>query len=174
MVDASAPDSKNARPQDVKAALEACARHGRNALSEALLAARALLDAISLGMTGAPASHAQHPDEASDLRRGLAGIAEAIDLVAASIAGGPADAGLPLADVIGAALDQEIRRWEDRSRIDPEARAVLRAFLGLREVLWELGLRPTEAASPTTRHGPTSAAKTRPARPQRVRRIVVE
>jgi hypothetical protein len=40
-----------------------------------------------------------------------------------------------------AALNGEIRRWEQRSRKDADARPVLRAFLGLRELLWELGLR---------------------------------
>ena len=39
------------------------------------------------------------------------------------------------------ALAREITRWEERSKHDPDARAVLRAFLGLRELLWELGLR---------------------------------
>lgn len=39
------------------------------------------------------------------------------------------------------ALAREIERWEARSQRDPNARAVLRAFLGLRELLWELGLR---------------------------------
>ncbi len=48
------------------------------------------------------------------------------------------------------ALAREITRWEERSKHDPDARAVLRAFLGLRELLWELGLRgeTTEDAGP--------------------------
>jgi hypothetical protein len=45
-------------------------------------------------------------------------------------------------DEVAAALDAEIARWEASSRDDPEARAVLRAFLGVREILWEVGLRP--------------------------------
>ena len=45
-------------------------------------------------------------------------------------------------------LDSEIERWEARSREDAEARSVLRAFLAVREVLWELGTRfdPAEEA----------------------------
>ena len=57
------------------------------------------------------------------------------------------------------ALDAEIARWETKARQDADARAVLRAFLGVRELLWELGMRPSapaaedgqEAAAPRAR-----------------------
>lgn len=42
---------------------------------------------------------------------------------------------------VAEALDAEIGRWEERSRHEPEARPVLRAFLAVRELLWELGVR---------------------------------
>ena len=48
----------------------------------------------------------------------------------------------PLLASIAEALDIEIARWEKRARDDLDARAVLRAFLGLREILWEFGVRP--------------------------------
>ncbi len=48
----------------------------------------------------------------------------------------PSSLGKPLEE----ALAREIERWEKRSQRDPDARAVLRAFLGLRELLFELGL----------------------------------
>ena len=43
------------------------------------------------------------------------------------------------------ALDAEIARWEERAKTDDDARAMLRAYLGLREILWELGVRPESA-----------------------------
>ena len=71
------------------------------------------------------------------------------------------------------ALDLEIERWERRAREDPDARAVLRAFLGVRELLWELGIRPQpkrgaadEAQSPPKR-------KSKGKRRRRVERVPV-
>ncbi len=46
-----------------------------------------------------------------------------------------------LAEPLQTAIDAEINRWEQRSRTDPDARLVLRAFLGMRELLWEVGMR---------------------------------
>ncbi len=63
-------------------------------------------------------------------------------------------------------LDDEIGRWETRGRDDPEARAVLRAFLGVREILWEFGLRPSRAERRESgppeppRHEPSAPAAT--------------
>jgi len=121
--------------KSVSEALDAARRHARAALAEALAAARALLDAASLGLSGAP----------SDAHRGIGTLARSLDQLSASLA---ADSnGLPpaLLDAIALALDAEIARWEARSGDDPDARAVLRAFLGLREILWELGVRGTSA-----------------------------
>jgi hypothetical protein len=59
------------------------------------------------------------------------------------------------------ALDQEITRWQERSLTDVEARAVLRTFLGLREILWEFGVRPSETSEP---RAPTRATSRAPAK----------
>ncbi len=192
------PRDEETRPQDVQAALESFTQHGRAAAAEALLAARALVDAISLGLIGTPATHATDDDIDSDLRHAFAGVADAIDAVTARVSGGGASAAAPLVGAVLSALDQEIRRWEARSRSDTEARAVLRAFLGLRELLWELGLRDSgpdareasdedgsrtsESARPhPARRNPRPAARTAPtreeaarSRPARVRRIVID
>ena len=67
----------------------------------------------------------------------------------------------------------EIERWEARSARDPDARAVLRAFLGLRELLWELGLRSDAKAEPES--GNRRDSPPRPARKaRRVQRFDVE
>lgn len=131
-----------------EAALQRALRHARSAAAEAARAAGALLDAASLGATGVPAGRheALRPalrwletladgDDARDGRRWLAALA--------------------------AALDAEIERWEARSRTDPEARGVLRAFLGLRELLWELGVRAAPGApeaAPRPRSAPRGSA----------------
>jgi hypothetical protein len=136
-------------PRTVEDALARAAAHGRAAAGESALALRALLDAASLAASGAPAErHAL-------LRRAARGL-EAL----AAAAGG--DEGRWLA-AMAEALDAEIARWEARSHEDDEARAVLRAFLGLRELLWELGLR-------RARPGPAAAAAPR-ARPTRTRPV---
>ena len=133
-------------PQRLEEALLRALDHARAAAGEAALAARALLDAASLGATGAPA--AAHEPLRSLLRR--------LEELAASGGGGRWLAAL------GAALDGEIARWESRSRTDPEARGVLRAFLGLRELLWELGLRAEPAADEAPAGAPPRAERPRP------------
>ncbi len=129
--DAGAPAHEPADTGDAAAALARAASHARRAAAEAALSLRALVDAAALASTGrkARASGAW-----------MARIAEGLDALAASLGGEqPADATLLAA--ISAAIDAEIERWEARSADDPEARAVLRAWLGLRELLWELGVR---------------------------------
>jgi len=148
----------------VAAALERASRHGRRAASEALLAARALLDALSLALHGAG------PEE----RRILGLAARALDDVADALAGGGARPGLLAA--VADALDAEIGRWEARARRDGDARAVLRAYLGLREILWELGVRPAGAEGrepegtprPDAAPGPKRRGRGRGGRVQRV------
>jgi hypothetical protein len=76
-----------------------------------------------------------------------------------------------LAEPLQTAIDAEINRWEQRSRTDPDARLVLRAFLGMRELLWEVGMRSDGAGGPPE---PRTTAKTSPrahkaARPERNR-----
>ena len=110
--------------------------HLRQATLEGLEAARELLLAAMLsgGLGDAPANSL-----AGQLRRTLEElIARVRDNT--SFVFPPA-----LAAPLIAALDGEIRRWEKRSEEDADARPVLRAFIGLRELLWELGLRKDEA-----------------------------
>jgi len=140
---------------DARKALARAARHARAAASEAALSLRALLDAAALVSAGVPAeTHAV-----------LRGAAHWLDAAARGIA--PEDGSdASLAHALADALDAEIGRWEKRAAQDPNARAVLRAFLGVRELLWELGVR-ADAASPAARR---SARPTgRPAAPQRRR-----
>jgi hypothetical protein len=157
---------------------------GRAAAAEGLAAVRALLDAASLGVSGEP----------SDSHAGLASLARGLDELAASFGGDSRDRSSPMVEAILDALDAEIRRWEARSAGDMEARAVLRAFLGVREILWEFGLRRSEASGaepprpqsaetdePTPRRAAKSAGKSRtradakPPRPsrRRVQRVEV-
>ena len=83
------------------------------------------------------------------------------------------------------ALAREIARWEMRSKSDQAARPVLRAFLGLRELLWELGMRTTQAAPSQTGStasstnapsgdGPAKNSEEAPPRKRRVQRFDVE
>ena len=132
-------------PEDARQALASAARHARAAAAEAVLAIRALLDAAALFSSG----------NAADAHVALRGAAHWLDGVARGVAPeGGADAAL--AHALAGALDAEIARWEERAAQDPDARAVLRAFLGVRELLWELGVRP-----------PAPEATTRPARETR-------
>ena len=146
-------------------ALGRARRHARNAVAEALEAARALLDAASLATAGAPAR--DHPV----LSRADGWIRSASHGLAAD-GGLPAELGASLAE----ALDAEIARWEQRARSDDDARAVLRAFLGLREMLWEIGVRPAppRAAEPSPRRAPARGAAGSDARPRRVERVSVQ
>ena len=130
----SADDPQTERDEEdpqaqLAAALARSRTHGRAALSEALACLGALLDAASLATTGVPADA---NGLLQSLMRSLADVAQGL---------APEGAGAPLVDAVAAALDEEIERWERRAEDDPDARAVLRAFLGVREVLWELGVR---------------------------------
>jgi hypothetical protein len=173
------PGPSDGTPSDVEEALERARRHGRAATAEAIAAVRALLDAASLGVSGEP----------SESHAGLASLARGLDELAASFASESSDRSSPMVEAILDALDSEIRRWEARSAGDMEARAVLRAFLGVREILWEFGLRRGEAGGaepprqhsaetgePTPRRGASQAGKSRmhadPKPPRRSRRRV--
>ena len=173
------PGPNDETPADVKEALERARRHGRAAAAEGMAAVRALLDAASLGISGEP----------SDSHAGLASLARGLDELAASLGGESSDRSSPMVEAILDALDSEIRRWEMRSAGDMEARAVLRAFLGVREILWEFGLRRSaeggaeppgqhsaETDEPTPRRAARPAARSRmhadPKSPRRSRRRV--
>jgi hypothetical protein len=144
-------------PADTRRALEEAARHARTAAAEAALALRALVDAAALFTAGVPAgSHAV-----------LGGAARWLDSLARG-ASPETGADLALTHALAGALDAEIARWEARAAQDPDARAVLRAFLGVRELLWELGVRPSTSSQPTP--APEKAA----ARRKRVERVPVQ
>lgn len=121
------------RPETAAEALGRARVHAATAASEAIAALEALLDAATLASGEAPAL-ARARSTIVELLRGLRALVEPEG----------AREGAELADALLGALDAEIERWEARSREAPEdgdARAVLRAFLGVREVVWELRSR---------------------------------
>jgi len=123
-------------PRSAEEAFARARRHALAALAESTLALRALVDAASLAATGAP----------SDAHAALAGASAWLDEIADRMQADAGRHGAAWLDAVARVLDAEIARWETRGRDDPEARAVLRAFLGVREILWEFGLRPSGAA----------------------------
>jgi hypothetical protein len=152
---------KQPPPQSVDDALQRAREHALRAASEALAAARALLDAASLATTGQPLE-----DSASFgvLSRGLDDLARALS------AG--AGAHSPPLDALLDALEREIQRWQERATNDRDARAVLRAFIGLREILWEMGVRRTERpARPSRAERPAERPSERPEPRRRVQRV---
>jgi hypothetical protein len=156
-----------APPRTAEEALARAAAHGRRAAAEALLAARALLDALSLSLHGT----------AAEERRVLGLAARSLDGVAAALHGGSAPSAL--LEAVAEALDTEIARWEARARHDADARAVLRAWLGLREILWELGVRPArgdarQAPEAPRGTGPRAPGRRGPGPGRRVQRVPVE
>lgn len=163
------------KPNNVEEALALARQHGRAAAAEATAAVRALLDAAALGSTGKRSGEVP----------GLGAVGEMLDDLHRWLEGGETSSAVVVA--LAEALESEIRRWETRSSQDEEARSVLRAFLGLRELLWELGVRAQSGDSATTEPArepvsqppPREAATTtrkpqRAARADRVHRIRVE
>ncbi len=110
-------------------ALARAREHGLAAAAEAVAAIHALLDAAALAASGEPSK--LHP-VLGPLARLLGDVEMRLE---------NHEPGARVVDTISEALDVEIGRWEERAQDDPEARAVLRAFLGLRELLWEFGVR---------------------------------
>ena len=124
------PGDAGAEAPSLDEALERARRHARAAVVEALETARALLDVAAIATGGVPAAaHGVLSLAAAALERAAAGL------------GSEGSEAQALVDSLAEALDAEIARWERRADDDPDARAVLRAFLGLRELLWELGIR---------------------------------
>lgn len=142
--DSTAPPSAEAATE----ALQRAALHGRRACAEALEAVRALLDAASLGLTG----------QTADQHAAFAVFSQFLSDLSGRLAVKDTD----IAPLILDALGEEIRRWEERSKDDPEARSVLRAFLGLREILWELGVRGTDAETASEDPAPSHEPRMRP------------
>jgi hypothetical protein len=160
-----APRARRVAPESVQEALARARRHARAALAEALGALHALLDAASLIASGEPA----------EARRLLAPLAHALEALGADLDGAAREGQAALLDALAEALDAEIARWEARARDDADARAVLRAFLGVRELLWELGVRRPQPGA----HSGPGPARVRPkparsARRPRVQRVRVE
>lgn len=156
-------------PQD---AIHRARRHLRNAAREGLEASRALIEAALL--TGSLAEAAD-----SDGRGGVA--AEVKATLDAWIATLESDQAFRMpsafAEPLQRALKIEIDRWERRSAEDEAARPVLRAFLTLRELLWEFGMRDAPSSSERSSRAPhqKSAPRSRSKSPrQRVQRFDLE
>ena len=155
------PRATRGAPADLAEALSRARQHARSAASEAVSAVHALLDAAALATSGLP----------SDASRLLAPLAQLLESLAQGLAPDADAMSAPLLAALADALDAEIARWEARGRDDAEARAVLRAFLGVRELLWELGLRRREHASQETGAASSgSGADAGPRAPRPVRR----
>ena len=100
------------------------------------MAARKLMDALSILLSDEPVIRHAAPDSPIGL------LAQAIERWAGTVRGPEPVYPSPELGAILEALDTEITRWEKRAKDDPEARVVLRAFLGMREILWELSTPP--------------------------------
>jgi len=172
--EASRPDEERGfrtSPVDAAEALALARQHARCAASEAVAAVHALLDAAALATSGLP----------SEANGVLAPLARLLESLSEGLAPDAEAMSAPLLTALAEALDAEIARWEARARDDAEARAVLRAFLGVRELLWELGLRRRDSAPAgpeAERRAPTSGAASRSPRPvrrrARVQRVPVQ
>jgi hypothetical protein len=140
---------RRSRPATPEEALERARGHARAAAGEALAALHALLDAATLATSGRPSDG-----------HGLVGpVARVLGGLAADLGAGVGEGAEPLLAALAEALDAEIARWERRAVDDPDARAVLRAFLGVRELLWEFGVRPAARPSgPRPRRRPQAPA----------------
>ncbi len=161
---ADAQRSRTDPPRDAAEALSRAREHSRAAASEALAAVHALLDAAALATSG-------ETSEANRLHSPLASLLEGLSSELAA----PGARSAPAHDALADALDAEIARWEIRARDDADARAVLRAFLGVRELLWELGVRRREeTAKEKPRAGERSRRGPRGRGPRRVQRVPVE
>jgi hypothetical protein len=141
--------------ESVAEALERARLHGRRAAAEAVAALRALIDAATLAVEGSAGRDSR-----------LAALTESLDRLRDWLDGeSPPGSILETVDQV---LAEEIARWEERSRREPDARAVLRAFLAVREVIFELRTaqrRPTPAPA---------AAAPRPRTRRRAQRVPVE
>jgi hypothetical protein len=157
-------------PERAADAVARARRHTHAAIAEALAAARAMLDASSLTLSGEPSANNA---VLGPIARILDGLRAEFD---ESVTTGEAAA---LLRSIAEALDAEIARWEARAETDSDARAVLRAFLGLRELLWEFGIRrksdASEGEEASTRAARKKGRSTSKQRKQpRVQRVTVE
>jgi hypothetical protein len=137
--------TEQAEPDEdsVLLALERARSHSQRSLSEAALALRALLDAASLGVSGEPAHR----------NLLLMELARSLDQSSALLADAATTSSL---QIVMDALDAQVERWEERSLDDPDARTVLRAFVGLREILFDSGFRTESNTRPSQTRRPVS------------------
>ena len=166
--DPYARESSETRADVVGEALKRARRHGSAAAFEGIAMLQALIEAAALasGGRGAAASGPRNP------------FATLLEGLGEEFARGTAERSSEWLASLAAAVDSEIAHWETRARDDTEARTVLRAFLGLREVLWEFGVKREPVATEHVAPKPSkttepSRAKTAPGR-SRVQRIRVE
>jgi hypothetical protein len=156
----AAPTPEAAAPETVEEALSRARDHGRLAAAESVAAIQALLDAAALALSG----------RAAEGDAILGPLSRSLDELRALIAPDDSGFGASVLDALFDALDAEIARWEERSREDPNARSVLRAFLGVREILWEISTRGGEAPPPSEERGAQAGRKKRSTGPVRSRR----
>ena len=158
---------------DIQEAIDRARTHLRRAARESIEASLALIEAAQLA-----GGLEERSALVGNLTKALDDWIEALDQERAIR--------MPTAFIepLEQALNAEIERWEKRSATDDSARPVLRAFLGLRELLWELGMRHPEneaadasahdgsgeRADPTSDANPDSKKKTR----SRVQRFDIE
>jgi hypothetical protein len=151
-------------PSTPAEALAEARTHAQRAAAEGAAALRALLDAATLAAQGETASAGR-----------LAPLAQALEHVAAWLHPDGEQSGDDVLRALADGLDAEIARWEAKSKEDPEARSVLRAFLAVREVLFEMSARfatPSKAEPTPSAPGDTEERPQQPARKQRLRRRV--
>jgi hypothetical protein len=124
--------SERTPPETPAEALAEARLHARRAAAELAVSLRALVDAAALTADGEIASEGR-----------LAPVAEALETAARWLDPERDETGDAAAVLraLAEGLESEIERWEARSREDSEARSVLRAFLAVREVLWEMETR---------------------------------
>lgn len=143
----------SAPPRNAEEALARARTHARTAAAEAVAALHALLDAAALAGIGRTA----------ETHRLLGPAAQILSQLARELGSHRTSRIESLLASMTRAVDDEINRWEQRARDDAEARAVLRAFLGLRELLWEMGVRDPSDVGQS--HGTRPASPPRPAAP---------
>jgi len=135
--DPYANDGGEPPPASVAEALQRARLHGRAAAAESFAAVRALIEAAALASGG----------RSSEASRLLGPIAKLLESVGNELGDSALVGSTRILESVSRAIDSEIAIWEQRARDDPEARTVLRAFLGLREVLWEFGARADRRSS---------------------------
>ena len=154
---------------EVGEALERARLHLERAALEGLEAGRALLEA---------ARQASDPDNRSGRSLAAEVLHELEMLIAALRKHAPIELPRSFSDPLSVALEAEIERWERRAHDDPDARTVLRAFLGLRELLWTLGIRPEtgrgRSEAPRAQPPDSRFREPSPGRRRRVERFDVE